>query len=311
MYKFALLLIIVVITHSQSRYADFPTEKDVIIHENLVDNILTVSSNIPLVEMTKTTSSALPHSIHDAELTELPEIELVSLPIKKEIKYRIHDVYKKDTNSLNDWDKFCKSIYLAAKDIKEECPNIPLSEIYLYDYLMKVVYAECKYNWGVAEREVDGVLIKYNRKLAKNSNSNITERNLHRSIAYSNGINWRSDARGIIQFMPRIRKKYGVPHNINEYPLHKQVPYLKKYYINKLKYQWTSSKGGNLDLTKIDNFMDIYCITFAPATADDHDNATMYSSGKAYAQNRRYDRNNDGIIKKREVANYIINKHFK
>lgn len=310
MYKFTLLLIIVAIIHSQSEYADFPIEKDVIIHQNIVDDITVIPSNIPLVEMTKTTSSALPPSIHDAELTELPKIKLVSLPVKEEIKYRIHGVYKEDTNSLSDWDKFCKAVYLAAVDIKEECPDIPLSEVYLYDYLMKVVYAECKYNWGTAQETLNGVLIKYDKNQAKHGKTKKI-RDYHRSLAYRNGINWRSDARGIIQFMPKTRKKYEVPHNINEYPLHEQVPHLKKYYIDKLKHQWTSSKGGNLDLTKIDNFMDIYCITFAPATADDHDNAAMYSSGKAYSQNRRYDRNNDGVIRKREVAQYIINKHFK
>ena len=145
-----------------------------------------------------------------------------------------------------------------------------------------------------------------------------------------------SSARGIIQFMRSTRNKLGIPHNIAELSELEQLHYVSLYYRDRIK-------SHNIDCKKVDSFIDIYMVVFAPAYTTAPDWKCVYKScehgkkicpwyavclsmvkankesalvkGKdrrrcAYHANWGYDRNKDGKILKAEIRDYILKKHY-
>jgi len=168
-------------------------------------------------------------------------------------------------HDLSDWDNFRKKTFLMAVNLKNDY-SMPMSEVFLYDALMKTFYAECKFKIGAG------------------------------------AINKVSDARGLIQWTRRTRKKLNVPEDIHTRPLAEQVDHADQYFRYKI---W----AHKMDVCKIDSVIDIYCIVFAPARADKPIDYIVYSKGKAYSQNRGYDTNRDHKITKREIEERIL-RHY-
>lgn len=206
------------------------------------------------------TAIAILHAVFQREETVVPE----PLPVLECIEKNLPDPIKP---SWSPWDSFrIATMDLACRMNREF--KFGMSDIRLYDALMKTFFAECKFKVGKA------------------------------------AINSKSDARGIIQWMPGLRRKLNVPENIHEIPLKNQLPYVYEYFKYKVD-------RHNMDTSKIDEFVDIYCIVFAPAYADRELWHAMYSKPtKAYLYNQGYDYNDDGKITKWEVNHYILNKHY-
>lgn len=238
---------------------------------------------VPIDMLERPSTQSLPVTYKERKVIKEKAIELIS-------KYRVLTLINKSTDSLSDWQKFQKGVYLMAVDIKQIYP-IALDTIGLYDSFMKTAYAECKFAVGIG------------------------------------AINKISDARGVWQFMPKYRARHNVPENVHTLPLYKQVKYMYEYARYKLDNQWTTNKGGSINTTKIDDFIDVYCLIFAPKYTDDPDHVTLYAKCKkpkackysrkgkgrrcAYHANQGYDRNKNGLISKGEVGKYILNKHYK
>ena len=199
------------------------------------------------------------------------------------IEYKVieHEICIDSIATFSDWDKFkLEMFYLAGRLTKEH--EFTISQYTLYDYLMKTVFAECKFKTGTA------------------------------------AINRLSDARGAIQWMPKLRRKLGVPEDVHNMPLSLQVPYIETYFNYKID-------RHKIDTKKIKSFVDVYCIVFAPAYADNSKNSILYSRHKncgafcwkhkkrkcAYHANKGYDISKDGRIRKAEIESYVLNKHYR
>lgn len=189
-----------------------------------------------------------------------------------------------DKKFLSDWDRFRIAAYDTCISIGHR-HKFAMDDIQIYDGFMKTFFAESKFH------------------------------------ASTRAINSITDAKGIIQFMPNIRKKLNIPDNVYHYKLIDQLPYVSKYIDFKMK-------RNSINGRKIDSFVDIYCLIFAPAYADAPSDAGFYKSctlrkiqcpykrkgkGKrcAYHANFPYDVNKDGIIRKNEISDYILSKHYK
>lgn len=202
----------------------------------------------------------------------------------------IHDVLIKDEKHYTKWDAFRYATYRLAEGLNTEF-HTSLSDVQLYDGLMKTFFAECKFKVG------------------------------------DDAVNGLSGAKGLIQWMPSIRKKLDIPNDIHNYELVDQLPYAHTYLVDVIN-------KHNINPKKIDKFIDVYCLIFAPAFADANDNAVFYVScqyrakqcpyfknmnkkwkhkGKrcAYHSNNGYDLNKDGKLTKSEISDYIIGKHYK
>lgn len=200
-------------------------------------------------------------------------------------KRDINSVYTNylNTNKLptSTWDLFRLKMYILAEEL-DSIYNFPLKPIELYDYMMKTTFAESKFDGS-----------------AKNS---------------------KSTAKGGWQYMKNTREQLDIPHNVDKIPLHEQVKYKKKYFMYKMKSQ-------KIDPSKVDEFVDVYCIIFSPGNADEPSSKLLFrtcSRSKrrckkkgnskwlcAYHANNGYDVNKDGNIKKKEIGDYILNKHYK
>lgn len=184
--------------------------------------------------------------------------------------YELHNFL----GELSKWDKLRYSTYLLATELNQKY-KFGMTDIKLYDSLMKTFYAESTYKTG------------------------------------DKAINKNSGAKGIIQFLKSTRKKLDIPDDINEYALHDQIPFVKRYIEHKIKLH-------KINTSKIDDFIDVYLIVFAPAYSDNDMDSTLYSkkcksksSCKcAYHANKAYDINRDGKINKQEVRDFIVKKHF-
>ncbi len=221
---------------------------------------------------------------------KIPDIDLVPIksepvvddrfdeePIESSVSYLM---LSKDHN-LSEWDLLRKHTYKLAGNFKLNYPDVPVDQLYIYDALMKVFYVECKYKVG------DGAI------------NNIT------------------DARGIIQWMPKTRKKLSVPNDIHTWPLYKQLPHVENYLMYKIR-------SHKIKTRKLNDFIDFYMIVLFPRAADKHmdykifdekckERCGKFRSGKkwcAYHANSGYDANKSGRVTKREIRTYILTKHF-
>ena len=198
--------------------------------------------------------------------------------VQKEIKEEIcFDVQ----SCVSDWDKFRLGMYNLSGRLTSSY-EFEITQYQLYDFMMKTVFAECKFKTGKA------------------------------------AINRISNARGSIQWMPKLRKKLGVPENIHEIPLHLQIPHIEKYFNYKIKRHRINTK-------KVKSFVDVYCIVFAPAYSDRSKDSVLYSKHRncgsfcwkhkrkkcSYHANKGYDITDDGEIRKYEISEYVLNKHFR
>lgn len=136
-----------------------------------------------------------------------------------------------------------------------------------------------------------------------------------------------SSAKGIIQFMKSTRKRLDIPHDIDKLPEIKQLHYVSLYYRDCIK-------RHKIDGRKIDSFIDLYMVVFAPSCTTAPDWKTVYTSclhrhkgcgyfkrpnGKrmnrgrrcAYHSNLGYDTDGDGRITKAEIRDRILNKHYR
>lgn len=204
----------------------------------------------------------------------------------KRYGYLIDLANSDDFESLSNRDKYRAGLYVMATLAKKRYPKLGIDTLDLAVAFSMTGYLECKNKVGNA------------------------------------AVNRHSDARGVWQFMPRHRKKYGVPENVHMLELHEQIPYMWKYFCHKIDSQWTNDDGDPLDQSKIKEWIDVYCLIFAPKFADDGLDAAFYRScnGKtycgnvkrkcAYHGNKGYDHNNDGAISKRDIRDRAIKKHF-
>lgn len=185
---------------------------------------------------------------------------------------RLRSHLKTPNQFLNDWQRYEKESYLMSERIVD-ATSIKMDALGFYRGFTKTVRAE--------------------------SNNG------------KNQINRDSDARGIIQFTVSMRNKHNIPHNINEYKMYKQLPFIESYFMRKIKTQWTDSSTRPLDQSKIDEWFDVYMLVFAPAMSDDDDDAITYRSpSRAYKSNKGYDRNKNGLIERYEFKKYIHDKYF-
>jgi len=202
-------------------------------------------------------------------------------PVERKIYYvgeyrpnmKVYNLHK-FIGQLSNWDKFRQATYQLAIELNCQY-NYQMTDLHLYDSLMKTFYTESTYKRG------------------------------------QGAINKKSGAKGIIQFLKSTRAKLNVPDDINNYKLHDQIPFVKKYFQHKMRLH-------KIDPSKINEFIDIYLIVFAPAYSDNDPDTVLYSKKCksknrckcAYHSNRAYDTDKDGKIKKDEVKKYIIGRHF-
>ena len=85
----------------------------------------------------------------------------------------------------------------------------------------------------------------------------------------------------------------------------------KKYFLSKIKTQWTDKSKKPLNQSKIDEWFDVYMLVFAPAMADDDDDSITYRSPtREYRDNSGYDVNKNGLIERYEFKKLINDKYF-
>ena len=188
-----------------------------------------------------------------------------------------------DKKVLSEWDKFRAVAYDTCVSIGRR-HKFGMTDLQIYDGFMKTFFAESKFH------------------------------------ASKKAINPITKAKGLIQWMPSIRKKLNIPDNVYHFKLVDQLPYVSKYIDFKMK-------DNRINGRYVNSFVDIYCLVFAPAYADAPDNAGFYKSctqrkkqcpykrngkGKrcAYHANSAYDVNKDGVIRKNEISKYILDKHY-
>lgn len=118
-----------------------------------------------------------------------------------------------------------------------------------------------------------------------------------------------STAKGIIQFLKSTRQKYGIPENIDKMRPIEQLPYVMKYIRGTMKYH--KIRGED-----IMQFIDVYCIVFAPSKVSAGMDEKFYCNcgrgkkckGCPYHSNKGYDLNKDGCLTKREIQTKILLK---
>jgi hypothetical protein len=208
-----------------------------------------------------------------------------SAPLRSVSKYAyLKTLADKDVKGLSLKDKYRAGLYVMARNAKNRYPLLSIDTLRLAVAFSKVGYLECKNRVG------------------------------------QSAINKHSDARGVWQWMPKYRKKHGVPENIHDFQLHEQLPYMWAYFCHKMDNQYTTPTGGRLDATKIKYWVDVYALIFAPRFADDALDVGFYKTCGgtcanrkkkcAYHGNRGYDYNNDGYISKRDIRDRAEAKHF-
>ncbi len=112
-----------------------------------------------------------------------------------------------------------------------------------------------------------------------------------------------SKAYGIFQAMPLTRAGIGMPQGLSRA---KQVPYFVKYL------KWTISQN-RINVKNITSILDIYLLIHWPAASQSaNSNFVLYRKGSsAYQHNSGLDLNNDGIVTRNDVDNWLIKILYK
>lgn len=110
-----------------------------------------------------------------------------------------------------------------------------------------------------------------------------------------------SSATGLIQFMEQTAKDLGTTTLALTNMGHvEQLAYIERYFNLKARQVGVSTSKWTLQ--------DVYYSIFSPQTIKKPLDQAIYKSGesKAYSKNQFHDRNKDGVITKREIAENIV-----
>lgn len=116
------------------------------------------------------------------------------------------------------------------------------------------------------------------------------------SGGYPNAVNPKSNATGIIQWMPSTAKYLGTSvDNLKQMSIVEQL-----YYVEKYLHKVTSNYN-------INSYENLYLSVFYPKALGKSDNYIIGNNDKVVAQNKTVDFDNDGIITKNDFKNYALN----